>query len=432
MEILAQTEGPRDLALKRRAALAVGVTALLVGVAAFGTAQDSSQVVVRETVVEPLALKLPDPSAGPVQAYWHETRFERGDTFAALLGRLGVDGADTALLLKAQGGSKPFRNLRPGMTVHARTSDLGQLLELRFIAGEASVLGFVRDGERFAVLEEPAELVRRVYLKKGEIRSSLFAAADDVGLPDSVTIQVADIFSGDIDFHRDLRRGDRFTVVYEVLHHQGRPLRSGRVLAAEFVNNRKALRAVWFVDEEGKGGYYAPDGSNMRKSFLRSPLEFSRVTSGFAMRFHPLLREWRAHNGVDYGAPTGTRVRATADGVVDFSGRQGGYGNLVVLRHHGGITTAYAHLSGFAGGVHRGARVAQGDVIGFVGATGWATGPHLHYEFRVNNTHCNPLTVAMPAAEPVAPHRMGAFRAASGPLAVQLEMLAQTGLAALE
>ena len=432
MEMVAQTDDSRDLALKRRAALAVGATALLVGVAAFGTARDSAEPVVRETVVEPLVLKLPDPSADPVQAYWQETRFERGDTFAALLTRLGVDGADTALLLKQHGGTKPFRALRPGMTVHARTSDLGQLLELRFIAGEASVLGFARDGERFRVVDEAAELVRRVYLKKGEIRSSLFAAADDAGLPDSVTIQVADVFSGDIDFHRDLRRGDRFTVVYEVVHYQGRPLRSGRVLAAEFVNNRKTLRAVWFADEDGKGGYYAPDGSNLRKAFLRSPLEFSRVTSGFSMRLHPILNDWRAHKGVDYGAPAGTRVRATGDGVVEFAGKQGGYGNFVVVRHYGGITTAYAHLSGFGSGIHRGARVAQGDVVGFVGATGWATGPHLHYEFRVHNEHRNPLTIAMPAAEPVAPHRMDAFRASSGPLAVQLELLAQTSFATLD
>jgi len=432
MEILAQTEGERDLVLKRRAALAVGATALLIGVAAFGTARDSDQVVARETVVEPLVLKLPDPSTDPVQAYWQETRFERGDTFAALLNRLGVDGADTMLLLKTLGGSKPFRALRPGMTVHARTSDLGQLLELRFVAGESTVLGFVRDGERFSVVDEPARLVRRVYVRKGEIRSSLFAAADEAGLPDSVTIQIADVFSGDIDFHRDLRRGDRFTVVYEVVHHQGRPLRSGRVLAAEFVNNRKTLRAVWFVDEEGKGGYYAPDGSNLRKAFLRSPLEFSRVTSGFAMRLHPIMNDWRAHKGVDYGAPAGTRVRATGDGVVEFAGKQGGYGNFVVIRHYGGITTAYAHLNGFGSGIHKGSRVAQGDVIGFVGATGWATGPHLHYEFRVNNEHRNPLTVAMPAAEPIAPQRMDAFHATSGPLAAQLELLAHTSFAALD
>jgi murein DD-endopeptidase MepM/ murein hydrolase activator NlpD len=205
------------------------------------------------------------------------------------------------------------------------------------------------------------------------------------------------------------------------------------VLAAEFVNAKKALRAVWFDDPvEGRGGYYAPDGKNLRKAFLRSPLEFSRVTSGFAMRFHPILQQWRAHNGVDYGAPTGTRVRATADGVVDFAGVQGGYGKVVILRHHGGITTAYAHLSGFAGDVRKGARVAQGDAIGFVGATGWATGPHLHYEFRVNNQHRNPLTIAMPAAEPVPADRIGAFNTIARPLAAQLELLADVRLAALD
>jgi murein DD-endopeptidase MepM/ murein hydrolase activator NlpD len=252
-------------------------------------------------------------------------------------------------------------------------------------------------------------------------------------MPDGVTMQIADIFSGDVDFHRDLRKGDRFAVVYEAFHHNGRLLKSGRVLAAEFVNDRKALRAVWFDDaEQGRGGYFAPDGKNLRKAFLRSPLEFSRVTSGFAMRFHPILQQWRAHKGVDYGAPTGTRVRATADGVVDFAGTQGGYGKVVILRHHGGITTAYAHLNGFAGDVRRGARVAQGDTIGFVGATGWATGPHLHYEFRVNDQHRNPLTIAMPAAEPVPAERMPAFTVAARRLAGQLELLADVRLAALE
>ncbi len=430
--MLAQTEVQRDLTHRRRGALAVGAAALLIGVAAFGTARDGAEVLMRETVVEPLELRLPDPAAEPAQTYWHEARFERGDTFAAFLNRLGVDGTDTMQLLRENGGSKPFRNLRPGMTVHARTTDLGQLLELRFIAGDATILGFRREGDRFGIVDETAELVRRAYLKKGEIRSSLFAAGDDAELPDSVTIQIADAFSGDIDFHRDLRRGDRFTVLYEVLHHQGRQLRSGRVLAAEFVNNGKAFRAVWFVDEDGKGGYYAPDGSNLRKAFLLSPLEFSRVTSGFAMRFHPILQESRAHKGVDYGAPAGTRVRATADGVVEFAGRQEGYGNVVVLRHHGGITTLYAHLSGFGSGIHKSTRVAQGDLVGFVGATGWATGPHLHYEFRVNNEHRNPLAIAMPVAEPVAHQRMAAFRAAVGPLAAQLELLAHTSFAALD
>jgi murein DD-endopeptidase MepM/ murein hydrolase activator NlpD len=438
-EILAQGWSLRELAFKRRAVIAVGAIGLLAGVAAFGTVSESPEPpVTRATVVESLALPVADVMSAAVQPFAHEERFERGDTFASLLTRLGVDGADAVQLVKQHGKAKPFRALRPGMTVQAETTDYGALLALRFISGRDTVLGFAREGDGFRVIEEPAKLARQVVLKSGEIRSSLFAAADEIDLPDPITMQIADIFSGDIDFHRDLRKGDRFAVAYEAFHHNGRLLKSGRVLAAEFINAKKTLRAVWFDDApEGRGGYYAPDGKNLRKAFLRSPLEFSRVTSGFAMRFHPILQQWRAHNGVDYGAPTGTRVRATADGVVDFAGVQGGYGKVVILRHHGGITTAYAHLNGFAGDVRKGARVAQGDAIGFVGATGWATGPHLHYEFRVNSQHRNPLTIAMPAAEPVPAERMNAFAAVARPLAAQLELLADAGptnarLAALE
>jgi len=433
MRILTQGTVPRDPALKRQVVIALGLVSLLVGVTAFGTVKHSDRPVLRELVIEPLALQLPDSAANPVQAYWHETRFERGESFVALLARLGVDGAETAKLLKENGGSKPFRSLRPGMPVQAQTSELGQLLRLRFMSGEATtVLGFERNGDRFSAIEWPAELNRQVVLKSGAIRSSLFAAADEAGLPDAITTQIAEILSGDIDFYRDLRRGDRFAVVYEVFYHRGRPFRSGRVLAAEFVTHRKAFRAVWFVDEDGRGGYYAPDGKNLRQAFLRTPLEFSRVTSGFAMRFHPILQQWRAHKGVDYGAPTGTRVKATAAGVVEFAGKDGGYGNVVVLRHQGGITTLYGHLSGFASGLKKGTRVGQGDAIGSVGATGWATGPHLHYEFRVNNEHRNPLAIRMPAAEPVARHRMLAFRAVAEPLAAQLDLLANASLAALD
>jgi murein DD-endopeptidase MepM/ murein hydrolase activator NlpD len=434
IKILAHGWRIREPAFKRRALVVAGAAGLLAGVTAFGTVGDLPQPpVARATVVETLELPIARIASASAAPFVHEERFERGDTFAALLARLGVDSADAVGLVKQHGKSKPFRSLRPGMTVQAETADYGALLALRFLSGRDTVLGFEREGDGFRVIDEPARLGRQVVLKSGEIRSSLFAAADDVEMPDGVTMQIADIFSGDVDFHRDLRKGDRFAVVYEAFHHNGRLIKSGRVLAAEFVNDRKVLRAVWFGDaEQGRGGYFAPDGKNLRKAFLRSPLEFSRVTSGFAMRFHPILQEWRAHNGVDYGAPTGTRVRATADGVVDFAGTQGGYGKVVILRHHGGITTAYAHLSGFAGDVHRGTRVAQGDTIGFVGATGWATGPHLHYEFRVNNQHRNPLTIAMPAAEPVPAERMPAFNAAARPLAGQLELLADVRLATLE
>lgn len=420
-------------ARKRRALAAVGVACLLVGVAAFGTVSTTpTPPPSRQLVVEPLQLPVVEVASPEADFYWNEARFERGDTFATLLARLGVDAADAVRLIGEQGRSAPFRWLRPGTTVQARTTDFGTLASLRFLSPRDTVVGFERDGTGFRAVEEPAQLSRQIVLRSGEIRSSLFAAADAVDLPDGVTMQIAEIFSGDIDFHRDLRKGDRFAVVYELLHHNGRPLKSGRVLAAEFVNDKRTLRALWFEDEHGQGGYFAPDGKNLRKAFLRSPLEFSRVTSGFSMRFHPILREWRAHKGVDYGAPTGTRVRATADGTVEFAGRQGGYGNVVVLRHAGGVTTLYAHLNGFAAGIAKGARVAQGEVIAFVGSTGWSTGPHLHYEFRVNNEHRNPLTIAMPAAEPVPPSRMNAFLAGARPLAAKLALLEELRVASLD
>jgi len=268
------------------------------------------------------------------------------------------------------------------------------------------------------------------------IRLSLFGAADAAGIPDSVAIQLADIFGGDIDFLRDLRKGDRFSVVYELQTLNGRAVRSGRVLAAEFVNNGKVHRAVWFPgsDAEGKksGGWYAPDGKNLRKAFLRSPIEFSRVSSGFGMRMHPFLQSWRAHKGVDYAAPTGTRVRSVGDGVVELAGPSGGYGNMVVVRHQGQYSTVYAHLSGFARGIRKGTRVAQGETIGMVGQSGWATGPHLHYEFRVGADARNPLTIALPAALPVPAHELGAFRVYSEPLAARLDLLASTQIALAE
>jgi murein DD-endopeptidase MepM/ murein hydrolase activator NlpD len=323
--------------------------------------------------------------------------------------------------------------LRPGSIVQAQTADDGSLLSMRLIATRDTVVGVDRDGEAYRPFEQAGTLVRQTQMKSGEIRSSLFAATDAAGVPDNVAIQLADIFGGDVDFHRDLRKGDSFSVVYEIHYLNGRPVYSGRVLAAEFVNNKRTLRAVWFdEDGDGRGGYYTPEGKNMRKAFLRSPLEFSRVTSGFAMRFHPILQQWRAHKGVDYGAPNGTRVRATGDAVVEFAGRQGGYGNVVILRHNGSYSTTYGHLSGFAPGIKKGARVGQADVIGYVGQTGWATGPHLHYEFRVNNEHRNPLTIALPAALPVAAGKLAAFRASSGPLAGQLDLLRNTNLALME
>jgi murein DD-endopeptidase MepM/ murein hydrolase activator NlpD len=376
-------------------------------------------------LIETLAVDTERSLVADTGRYVREERYQRADTPSGLLSRLGLAENEAQRLLRSH---RPLlRALRPGLTVTAEVDAEGRLIWLSHLDARDALVTVKREGEGFRTSEDRAPLETRVLLRSGVIRSSLFAATDAANIPDSVAMQLADIFGGDIDFHRDLRRNDRFSVVYEMSYLEGRAVRAGRVLAAEFVNNGRSFRAM-----DHAGAYYAPDGNNLRKAFLRSPLEFSRISSGFATRMHPILREWRAHRGVDYAAPTGARVRATGDGVVEFAGRQGGYGNVVILRHHGHYSTLYAHLNGFARGLRKGARIAQGEAIGSVGQTGWATGPHLHYEFRVAGVQRNPLTIALPAAQPVTPHEMAAYRRHAAPLAAQLDLLAIGNLAALE
>jgi murein DD-endopeptidase MepM/ murein hydrolase activator NlpD len=320
-----------------------------------------------------------------------------------------------------------LRLLRPGTTVSAEVRAEGELVWLEFLAARQSFVRIERVGDRLAASERRAQVVTRTELRSAVIASSLFGAADAAGIPDSVAVQMADVFGSDIDFHRELREGDRFSVVYEMHWVDGRPLRAGRVLAAEFASHGRRLRALSFGD-----GYYSPEGKNLRKALLRSPLEFSRVSSSFGMRMHPFLQSWRAHKGVDYAAPVGTRVRAVGDGVVEFAGQQNGYGNMVVIRHDSRHSTAYGHLKAFGRGIRAGARVAQGDTVGLVGQTGWATGPHLHYEFRVDGAARNPLSVPLPAGIPVAQHDMDAFRARAQSLTAQLNLIANSQVAALE
>ena len=402
-------------------------------VAAFGIAPDTAtETVTRRPVVLELALPAPAAASNADESYWREERIQRGDTLAELLSRLGVDEAAALQFLRSSRSARALHQMPPGRTVHARVTVEGKLLALRYQSG-GKVLEVLREGQGFVATESPLELERRVLMKSGEIRSSLFAATDAAGLSDAVAIQIADIFSTDIDFHRDLRRGDQFSVVYEMYYDRGEPVRAGRVLAAEFINVGRLYRAVYFQYSESHGGYSTPDGRNIRKAFLRSPIEFSRISSGFSNRFHPILKQWRAHKGIDYAAPTGTRVKATGDGVVEFAGRHtGGYGNLVVLRHQSKYTTWYGHLSGFAKGIRKGTRIAQGEVIGYVGATGLATGPHLHYEFRINDVHQNPLRVVLPSAPPIEAAQKPAFDSATAPLAQQLGLLRNTRLSRLD
>ena len=431
--ILTQFGSRRESKLRLRLIITLCSVPFFGMVTAFGTAPDTVfSFVPTRTVVENLDFGHSEQRPDTNQVFWREDRFRRGDTVSELLSRLGVSQVEARAFLASVKSGRLLEMLRPGTTVQARSAEDGTLLELRYITAKDRLVGFDKVGAEFKAVEQKLTLVPQQQMKSGEIESSLFAAADAAGLSDNVATQLADIFAGDIDFHRDLRRGDKFTVVYEMFHHEGRAIKSGRLLAAEFVNQGRSYRAVWFQDAEGKGGYYTPEGKNLRKAFLRSPLEFSRLSSGFAMRFHPILQQWRAHKGVDYAAPIGTHVKATADGTVEFAGSQSGYGNVVVLKHQGGLSTYYAHLSRFAGGVKKGSRVQQGDVIGHVGRTGWATGPHLHYEFHVNNQVRNPLTVALPAALPIAASQIAAFRGMSAPLAAKLDLLKNTNLALLE
>jgi len=407
-------------------AAAIAALALLGAVGAFATIapQGAPELLVGKTAtLEPVALEgravtLPEPSS-----YIRGEQFHSGETLAALLSRFKIWDPDARALR-----SMPvMRLLQPGVTVTAEVGAGGALAWMRFVVARDLVVRVeCVDGvlTARAIRVEPSTRAER---KSAEIRSSLFAATDAAGIPDAVAMQLADIFGGDIDFYRDLRKGDRFSVVYDVYEVDGRPVRSGRVLAAEFVNQGRTLRAVAFGS-----GYYSPDGRNMRKAFLRAPLEFSRVSSGFGMRKHPFLHTWRKHTGVDYAAPIGTRVRATSDGVVEFAGRKGGYGNCIILRHQGAYSTLYGHLSRIARGIRRGAHVTQGETIGAVGQTGWATGPHLHYEFRIAGVARNPLAVALPAGLPVPRGEMSAFLAEARPLLGQLDLLAQTRLASRE
>jgi murein DD-endopeptidase MepM/ murein hydrolase activator NlpD len=392
---------------------AVAFLAISGAVAAFATIAPSPQLEVlpeRTALIEALPIDTDDALVPSPASYIREEQFQRGDTLAGFLGRLGIADPHTSRLIKLP----VLRGLRPGTNVSAVVSAEGMPMSLSFLNGRDSLVEITPDGR---AAERRAAFETHLAMKSSVIRSSLFAAADAAGIPDSVAMQLADVFSGDVDFHRDLRKDDRFTVVYEMHTLLGRPVRAGRVLAAEFVNQGRTYRAVHYGSS-----YYTPDGKNLRKAFMRSPLEFSRVTSGFGRRLHPLFRTWRAHEGIDYAAPTGTRVRAVGDAVVEFAGLKGGYGKVVILRHQGRYTTVYAHLSRIA--VSRGARVAQNDTIGFVGSTGWATGPHLHYEFRIAGQARNPFSIAMPAAQPVAAQQLPAFLEHAEPLVARLDLLA--------
>jgi murein DD-endopeptidase MepM/ murein hydrolase activator NlpD len=413
--------------------LAVALLPFAGGLTAFGTAPATvTEEVVVSPVVEQLALDPVLVSGSAEDNYWQEERVQRGDTFARVLARLRIDDADAVHFLRTSPETRGLRQLVPGQILRANTDEDGRLLELRFASSGLMVLTVKPYGGSFRVREEVATLERRIVMRSAQIKTTLFAAIDAAELDDTIAKQVAEIFSTDIDFHSDLRPGDRFTVIYERYFADGEPVQWGRVLATEFVNAGHPHQAIWYQHPDGRGDYYTPDGKALRKAFLRSPLEYSRVSSAFAeVRFHPILQLWRAHRGIDYAAAPGTGVKASSDGVVESATHDRGYGNVVVLRHEQRLTTLYAHLSSFGRGISRGARVSQGQVIGYVGSTGLATGPHLHYEFRVGEVHQDPLKVAMPEAPPITAELKAKFDIAARPMIERLSLLRNANVARL-
>ncbi len=403
-------------------------------VAAFGIAPDTP---LKDTPVQRVVLNLPILNISQTNdadiTLWQQERIQRNDSVASLLSRLKINKQDKSKFLHDARNIKTMRRLIPGKTIHAQTTATGELLALKYFPGGNKNLLVKKINGTFKENKSPLNIETKIKMKSGVIKSSLFAATDDASVPDNIAIQITEIFASDIDFNRDLRKKDHFKVVYELRYSNGEYIGAGRVLAAEFINKGKTYQAVYFEANNKEKGYYTPDGKNLRRAFLRSPLKFSRISSGFTRsRYHPVLKKWRAHKGIDYAARKGTPVRATANGTVAVSTRQRGYGKYIILKHRGRYSTVYAHLSRFAKGLRKGKRVSQGDIIGYVGSTGLATGPHLHYEFRVNGIQRNPLRVVMPAAIPLTAKNIPAFNKSTESLMIRLNMLRDTNLAFLD
>ena len=420
--------------------VAGGLAALLLGTAvtAFGVvplAPDAAKLPVREVLEAVNALPTQPQLDALVDFRYNLFRTETirsSDTADSLLARLNINDPAAAAFLRTDTNARLVLASRAGRNVTAEVSDTQQLhkLSMRWPTEDTAVfkrLEIERTATGLKSRVETAPYVATSRLASGNIQSSLFTATDEARIPDTIAVQIAEIFSSDIDFRRALRKGDRFNVVYETMEADGEALRTGRVLSAEFVNSGRVHQAMWFqppgqdaAGNPNKGGYYSLDGKSLRRAYLSSPVEFSRISSGFSMRFHPILQKWRAHLGTDFAATTGTPARTVGDGVVEFAGSQNGYGNVVFIKHRNGHETVYAHLSKIL--VKRGSSVGQGQTIGLVGASGWATGPHLHFEFRVNGAQQDPMTIAKQSETiPVPTAALPAFRQLAATVKTELQ-----------
>ncbi|HEX5352549.1 MAG TPA: peptidoglycan DD-metalloendopeptidase family protein [Rhodanobacteraceae bacterium] len=397
----------------------------LLGIPAWANAvrREAVQPVMRETV----ALQLPPApkeTARPTVAAWQSVEVQPGQTLSEIFQNQGFNATDLAGVMASGKDTGALKTLHPGDQLAFLADAKGRFEGLRYNPDSATrvTLTAQADGSMHVqVTTLPVE--RQVHFAHGTVKGSLFAAGEKAGLSETMVLKLADVFKYDIDFLKDLKRGDQFTVVYDDIYRNGKYDGAGNIIAAEFINNGHRYTAYRFKQSDGSVAYFSADGRPLRKALLRTPVSFTRISSRFGMRVDPILDKRRLHAGIDYAAPTGTPIHAAGNGVIVFRGRARGFGNLIKVRNTPTYTTGYGHMSRFAKGLHVGSHVTQGEVIGYVGQTGWATGPHLHYEVWVHGVPKNPLTVTMPKPEPLTGKLMADFKAQSAPMVARIQMI---------
>ena len=397
------------------------------GLQAIAGDEVSTEELVDDFVVSPTPLVLaPEPEYDTLTL-----TIRSGDTLDQLFRKHNLDIGNLAMVARLEAAGNQFRRIKPG-DIFEITHDNGKLVSMYSALSLTSALQVDRQESGFSaqLVERPIE--KRKRHAYGIIETSLFESAAAAGLSDKVIMNIAGIFAWDVDFVLDIRTNDNFYVQFEEIWQDGEFVTDGEIIAAEFNNNGRTHQAIRFIDDSGRSDYFTPDGHSVRKAFIRAPVDFTRISSNFnPRRRHPILNTIRAHRGVDYAAPRGTPIKAAGDGKVIFRGKKSGYGNAVILQHGGNITTLYAHMSKFAAKSRLGARVRQGQTIGYVGATGLATANHLHYEYRINGVHRNPRTVELPQANPIAEKYRERFLATAAPILEELERFKSTQLAAV-
>ena len=392
----------------------------------------------------PAAFELPDVDAmlnvgdlkptaqESTEPRWQELTIKPRDNLSTVFARAGLNDRDIYELFDDNKSAKDLRSITPGQKISFLIDKAGKLQELKYAKNNLDSVMFTRSTAGFTSQQISLKPEIRHTFREGTINSSLFIAGKQAGLPNALTMDLANIFGWDVDFALDIQKGDSFKVMYEEQYLEGKKIGTGAILSAEFINDGKTYRAVRYTSKDGVTRYYAPDGKGMNKAFLRTPVDFARISSSFSLgRLHPVLNKIRAHKGTDYAASTGTPIRSTGDGKVIFAGRQGGYGNLIMVQHGQGYETVYGHLNSFAKGISTGSRVSQGQVIGYVGKTGLATGPHLHYEFHVNGQVRDPVTVSLPQSMGIASNEKDRFNSATQTLVAQLQDLSSNSRLAM-